>query len=216
MDYLSHLEVLWDYMQLHQNPQKADVILGFGNFNTNIARRASELYLAGYASKILFTGGLGRNTLGLLSEPEARRFFRISLDMGVPEKDILLEEKSRNTAENILFSKELLEAKNIPHRCILGIHQPFMERRICAAIGVYWPEVSFSVTSPPITLSKYLADSIAQGITENAAVSVIVGDFQRIELYAKKGWQIPQQIPPHAWAAYHALVALGFDQQLAK
>lgn len=216
MDYLSHLEVLWDYMQLHQNPKKADVILGFGNFNTNIARRASELYLAGYASKILFTGGLGRNTLGLLPEPEARRFSRIALDMGVPEKDILLEEKSRNTAENILFSKVLLEANSIPHRCILGVHQPFMERRICAAMGVYWPELSFSVTSPQITLSKYLADSITQGITENAAISVIVGDFQRVELYAKKGWQIPQQIPPHAWAAYNALVALGFDQQLAK
>lgn len=216
MDYISHLEVLWDYMQLHQKPQKADVILGFGNFNTNIARRASELYLAGYACKILFTGGLGRNTLGLLPEPEARRFSRIALDMGVPEKDILLEEKSRNTAENILFSKELLEAKSIPHRCILGVHQPFMERRICAAMGIYWPELSFSVTSPQITLSKYLADSIAQGITENAAISVIVGDFQRIELYAKKGWQTPQQIPPHAWDAYHALVGLGFDQQLAK
>ena len=52
--------------------------------------------------------------------------------------------------------------------------------------------------------------------TENASVSVIVGDFQRIELYAKLGYQLPQYIPPEAWEAYHTLVAMGFDKQLAK
>ena len=55
-----------------------------------------------------------------------------------------------------------------------------------------------------------------QGVTENAAVSVIVGDFQRMDLYAKKGYQMPQYIPPEAWEAFHALVAMGFDKQLAK
>ena len=71
MDYLKPLQTIWDYLCLHQTPQKADVIVGFGNFNTNIARRAAELYHQGLAPKILFTGGLGRNTEGLL--PEYRR-----------------------------------------------------------------------------------------------------------------------------------------------
>jgi hypothetical protein len=43
-----------------------------------------------------------------------------------------------------------------------------------------------------------------------------VGDFQRMELYAQKGWQLPQQIPQEAWKAFHRLVELGFDSQLAK
>lgn len=216
MDYITHLQVLWDYLQLHQQPRKADVIVGFGNFNTNIARRAAQLYFQGLAPKILFTGGLGRNTQGLLPEPEAVRFARVAREMGVPEQDILLEDKSTNTAENIQFTRALLEAENIPHGHILGVHQPFMERRIAAAVGVYWPELSFSVTSPQVTTQQYLQDAKAQGITENAAVSVIVGDFQRMELYARKGWQLPQQIPEEAWKAFHALVELGFDKQLAK
>lgn len=216
MDYITHLQVLWDYLQLHQQPRKADVLVGFGNFNTNIARRAAQLYLQGLAPKILFTGGLGRNTQGLLPEPEAVRFARVAREMGVPEQDILLEDKSTNTAENIQYTRALLEAENIPHGHILGVHQPFMERRIAAAVGVYWPELSFSVTSPQVTIGQYLQDAKAQGITENAAVSVIVGDFQRIELYARKGWQLPQRIPEAAWEAFHALVALGFDKQLAK
>ena len=216
MDFLEPLQVIWDYLGMHQPPETADVIVGFGNFNTNIARRAAELYLQGLAPLVLFTGGLGRNTEGLLPEPEAVRFARVAMECGVPEKAIVQEPNSANTAENILFTRRLLEERDIPHHQILGVHQPFMERRITAAMGVYWPEQAFRVTSPQISIPDYLADAQKQGITENAAVSVIVGDFQRIDLYAKKGYQTPQYIPPEAWEAFHRLVEMGFDTQLAK
>ena len=216
MEFMEPLQIIWDYLGMHQAPEKADCIVGFGNFNTNIARRAAELYCQGYAPKVLLTGGLGRNTAGLLPEPEAVRFARVAMDCGVPEEDILLETESTNTAENILFTRRLLEQTNLPHGHILGVHQPFMERRIFAAMGVYWPELRFTVTSPQVTIPEYLADAKKQGITENAAVSVIVGDFQRMDLYAKKGYQLPQEIPEEAWAAFRQLVALGYDKQLAK
>ena len=216
MDFLEPLQVIWDYLGMHQTPEQADVIVGFGNFNTNIARRAAELYRQGLAPVVLFTGGLGRNTEGLLPEPEAVRFARVAMECGVPEKAILLEPESTNTAENILFTRRLLEERGIPHERILGVHQPFMERRITAAMGVYWPEQAFRVTSPQVSISDYLEDAKKQGVTENAAVSVIVGDFQRMDLYAKKGYQTPQYIPPEAWEAFHKLVAMGFDKQLAK
>ena len=216
MNYLPHLQVIWDYLCLHQQPAKADVIVGFGNFNTDIARRAAELYHQGYAPKILFTGGLGRNTEGLLPEPEAVRFAKVAMECGVPECDIILEDKSTNTKENILFTRDKLEELGLPHDHILGVHQPFMERRIASAMGVYWPEQNFSVTCPQVTIPEYLRRAQEQGISENASISVIVGDFQRIELYAKLGYQLPQEIPDEAWDAFHALVALGYDKQLAR
>lgn len=209
------LQVLWDYLGLHQAPQKADCIVGFGNFNVNIARRAAELYHQGYAERILFTGGLGRNTLGILPEPEAVRFARVAVECGVPEAAILREEQSTNTKENIIFTRELLMRRGLPHGHLLGVHQPFMERRIRAAFGVYWPEVKLTVTSPQVTIAQYLADSVRQGITEEAAISVIVGDFQRMELYAKKGFQLPEEIPQYAWAAFGELVKMGYNKQLA-
>ena len=215
MDFLQPLQVIWDYLGMHQTPEEAYCIVGFGNFNTNIARRAAQLYRQGLAPVVLFTGGLGRNTEGLLPEPEAVRFARVAMECGVPEAAILLEPDSTNTAENILFTRRLLEERGIPHQRILGVHQPFMERRITAAMGIYWPEQAFRVTSPQVSIPDYLADAQRQGISENAAVSVIVGDFQRIELYAKKGYQTPQYIPPEAWDAFHRLVAMGFDKQLA-
>ena len=92
MDYLQPLQIIWDYLGMHQTPTKADCIVGFGNFNTDIARRAAELYHQGYAPKILFTGGLGRNTKSLFPEPEAVKFARVAVECGVPEQDIILED----------------------------------------------------------------------------------------------------------------------------
>ena len=216
MEYLNPLQVIWDYLCLREEPQKADCIVGFGNFNTDIARRAAELYHQGYADKILFTGGLGRNTLGMLPEPEAVRFAKVAMECGVPESALILEDKSTNTAENIRFTHDLLAKLGQPHDHLLGVHQPFMERRIKAAFGVYWPEVKLTVTSPQVTILEYLERAKQQGISENASISVIVGDFQRMDLYAKLGYQIPQHIPDEAWDAFHALVAMGYDKQLAK
>ena len=216
MDFLPPLQILWDYLGMHQTPEKADVIVGFGNFNDNIARRAAELYLQGYAPKILFTGGLGRNTKNLLPEPEADRFARVAMECGVPEGDILREDRSTNTKENILFTREMLEKLGLKHDRILGVHQPFMERRICAAMGVYWPEQSFRVTSPQVTIPEYLREAERQGMTQEGSISVIVGDFQRMDLYAKLGYQLPQEIPEEAWEAFRQLVDMGYDKQLAK
>ena len=216
MDYLRPLQTIWNYLRLGEEPQKADCIVGFGNFNVNIARRAAELYHQGYAEKILFTGGLGRNTLGMLPEPEAVRFAKVAVSCGVPESDIILEDKSTNTAENIHFTREMLQKLGMPHDHLLGVHQPFMERRIKAAFGVYWPEVQLTITSPQVTIPEYLEAAKVQGVTERASIEVIVGDFQRMELYARKGWQLPQEIPEEAWAAFRELVAMGYDGQLAK
>lgn len=216
MDFLPDLQVLWDYLCLGQTPQKADCIVGFGNFNVNIAKRAAELYHQGLAERVLFTGGLGRNTLGILPEPEAVRFGRVAMEAGVPESAILIEDQSTNTAENILFTRKMLEQQGISGENLLGVHQPFMERRIRAAFGVYWPECRLQVTSPQVTIPEYLEDAVAQGVSKQAAIEVIVGDFQRMDLYAKKGYQVPQEIPDTAWQAFDRLVAMGYGGQLAR
>lgn len=45
---------------------------------------------------------------------------------------------------------------------------------------------------------------------------MIVGDFQRIEVYARRGYQIPQSIPVEAWQAFDTLVAMGYTNQLIR
>ena len=216
MDYLPHLQILWDYLCLHRKPEKASCILGFGSFDENVARRSAQLYLQGYAPIIVFTGGLGRCTSGRFTITEAERFANLAMELGVSQKDILLEDKSTNTKENIAFTRALMEEKGIPCDHVLGVHKPYMERRIVAAMGVYWPELNFTVTSPQMTIPEYLTEAKRQGLGEAEAISVIVGDFQRIDLYARKGYQLPQEIPQEAWGAYHTLIEKGYTSQLAK
>lgn len=210
------LKTIWDYMKLNQAPEPADCIVGFGNYNEDIPLRAAELYHQGYGPKVLFTGGLGRNTRDLWQGSEASRFGRIAQAAGVPAEDIILEDQAANTAENILFTRKKLEELGLAHGKILGVHKPFMERRIWAAWQVYWPEAELIITSPQVGLEEYIRNSMTSGMTEKGVIDVIVGDFQRIEVYARLGYQVPQEIPAEAWAAFEALTALGYTGELVK
>ena len=209
-----NLEIIWDYMHLHMELRPADCIVGFGNYNTAIAVRAAELYHQKLAPKILFSGGLGRNTDGRWSGSAAARFAELAVREGVPQEDIILEDQSANTAENILFTQKKLQALGMNVRTVLGVHQPFMERRIYAALKVYWPELDAVITSPRTSIEEYIQAAARQGLDEKTAVEVIVGDFQRIDVYAQKGYQIPQHVPEEAQRAFEALVELGYDGQL--
>ena len=97
---------------------------------------------------------------------------------------------------------------------LICVHKPFMERRLCSAMGVYWPEINAVYTSPLLELEEYIVRTMAQGMTEKAVIDVLVGDFQRMDVYAKKGYQLPQEIPDACWQAFHALVELGYTGEL--
>ena len=69
--------------------------------------QAIILYRKGKIKKIVFSGGAGA-----LSEPEEKEGPRVKaflLEMGIPEADILIEGESRNTRQNAMFTKELLD-----------------------------------------------------------------------------------------------------------
>jgi len=213
--YYKPLTVLWQFLRYPCEIENSDCIVGFGNYNCDIALRASQLFHEGYAGKILFSGGLGRNTLGLQSTTEADRFAMTAINDGVSPENILIENRSSNTAENISFTRKLLEENGIIAKSLIVVHQPFMEKRIKAAFDMYWPEVEIMTTSFEIDIDTFFEHAVRYGVTERMVVEEIVGDFQRMELYADKGWQSRQEIPQSAWNAFNELVRMGFDGQLA-
>lgn len=54
------IETLWDYLQLHQQPDVADLILVLGSNDVRVAEHAANLYHQGLAPYVLFSGGFGR------------------------------------------------------------------------------------------------------------------------------------------------------------
>lgn len=85
-----------------------------------------QLYKLGLIKKILVTGGSGR--LIQLHERESVQFRDAMLLMGVPEQDIVLEANSRNTHENAVEVKKIIDSLHIkPSQCLLitsAFHMP--------------------------------------------------------------------------------------------
>lgn len=211
-----HVIRIWDYMHLNHRLENADCIVGFGCYDEDIPVRCAELYRQGYAPVVVFSGGLGRNTTGLFTETEAERFARIAETHGVPRERIVLEDRSSNSAENLLFTPRVLEQQGITAKKIIAVHKPYMERRLLAAMGVYWPGVSAVITSPRVTLEEHLAHAASVGMSEKRVLDTIVGDLQRMKVYAQKGYQIPQEIPEEVWGAFVNLCQMGYTGQLVK
>src|SRR5215213_9991235 len=100
---ISLAKKLWEYHHLNHTLQKSDCIFVLGSHDLRVADRGAELYLEGWAPVLIFSGGLGNVTKGIWTETEAEKFANIAMKRGVSEKAIIIENKSTNTGENILF-----------------------------------------------------------------------------------------------------------------
>jgi uncharacterized SAM-binding protein YcdF (DUF218 family) len=207
-------EKLWNYHQLHHQLAPADVLLVLCSHDTVVAERGAELFLDGYAPLLIFSGGLGAITRHLWQEPEADQFAAIAVGMGVPREKILIENRSTNTGENVQFTKQLLAEKQLfPQRFII-VQKPYMERRSFATFKRHWPEKDVAVTSPRVSFDRYLESYTNKALSPDDVVGIMVGDLQRLRVYADRGFQIPQDIPDDVWAAYEELVRAGYVKYL--
>lgn len=214
-DHLKHLaEKIWQYHLMNHQLIKADAILVLCSHDTRVAERAVDLFHQGWAPLLIFSGGLGAITRDIWSEPEANQFARIAMTLGVPKDKILIENRSSNTGENILFTKQLLAEKEIDLQSFILVQKPYMERRSFATFRKLWPEKEVVVTSPQVSFEEYLEHYASRELTKDDVISIMVGDLQRIKLYPAKGFQIYQDIPAEVWAAYEELVAAGYNQRL--
>ena len=175
---------------------------------------APQLQLEGWAPLLIFSGGLGSITRQLWSEPEADQFAAIAGRLGVPAERILIENRSTNTGENILLTKQLLADHGIDPQTFIVVQKPYMERRSYATFRKLWPEKDLIVTSPRIAFDDYLAKYSHEALSADDVISIMVGDLQRVRLYPGRGFQIHQDIPDKVWTAYEQLVAAGFDRHL--
>lgn len=85
--------------------------------------RARQAYAQGLGGKILVCGGKGTDE----TVPEAEAMAAYLKAQGVPDEDILLEQDSRNTRENLRFAKRIMEANGY-QTCVLVTSDSHMAR----------------------------------------------------------------------------------------
>ena len=142
-------------------PADAAIVLGAAVWSTGVSpvfeeriNHGIDLYQNRKVRKLIFTGGQGNS-----NEPtESSAARRYALQRGIPASDILIEEKSHTTYENILYAKQIAAAHGL--RKVLIVSDPLhMKRAVSMAL-----DVGLDADPSPTPTTKY------QGLSSQAGL----------------------------------------------
>lgn len=204
-------ERLWEYQHMRQPPVTSQVAIGLGSHDIGVADVAAGLYLDGFAPLLVFSGANGPTTRARMPRGEAEHYRERAIDLGVPADVILVEERARNTGENIRFSRALLERRGPYVSSALLVSKPYEERRANATARKLWPEVQWVSASANQTLAEYV-----EGIGDARLVlDMLVGAHQRLLIYPDQGFAVPVDVPLTVDESFQRLCSSGFTGRLA-
>jgi uncharacterized SAM-binding protein YcdF (DUF218 family) len=119
-------------LEINDKPTASDAIVVFaggvgetGQANQGYEERvnyADQLYKKKLADKIIFSSGYTY----VFKEPEVMKALAVSL--GIPEANIILEEKAASAYQNVIFTKKILEARG--WNKIILVSSPYNMRRV--------------------------------------------------------------------------------------
>ncbi|WP_323375899.1 YdcF family protein [Streptomyces alkaliterrae] len=203
-------QVIWDYHHMGHELRPCDAAVALGCNDLGVSTYAATLYESGLFPTLVFTGGNSPATSGVFPRGEAVHFHEHARALGVPADAMLLEPNAANTGQNIAYARDLLTTAGVRPRSVLLVTMPYMERRAFATCRKQWPETEVVCASDPLPFDAYLK---AMG-DEEAVISMMVGDLQRVIEYPRLGFAISQYVPEDVHAAYESLVRDGFTDYL--
>lgn len=172
-------------LKISDVPRKADAIVVFGGgvgetgspgkSTIERARYAGELYFKGYADKIIFSSGYTY----IYNDAENMKLFAVS--MGVPESDIILDERANSTYENVIFSKKILDQHDFDS--ILLVSSPYNMRRAYLIFRRYAKDLK--VYYAPVEKSQFYDRTEGVGLEQ---ISAIMHEYAGIAYYWLKGY----------------------------
>jgi len=144
---------------------------------------AARLYKAGKAPYIIPSGGRGFSTPDATAT-EAEAIRSILQQLGVPESAIIIEDASRNTQENALFTKRILEDRGFKKILLVtsALHMP----RALAEFESVCPEIYPASTDFEIVFGKgpilfgWLPDARALEASTRAFKEIVGAVVQKI------------------------------------
>jgi len=175
------IKKITDYIFLESKPQKADLALVFGTRHPEAINKVYELYCCKLVPQILINGGANKIT----GKNEAQEMSKKLIELGVKREDIILENQSTNTLENVLFSKKIIEKKlgfsNI--KKIIAVVKHYHSRRALMTLKKHFPK---NIELIPVTYEIY-------GFTKNnwhkneTGKEKAMSEWNKIPKYLKKG-----------------------------
>lgn len=209
-DLRQDVKTLWHYHQMHHVLQPADVGIGLGSHDPGVPMVAVDLFNRKLFPRLIFTGANSPTTIDRFPRGEAIHYREYAIEHGVPADAVMVETTATNTAENIELTRQLLAAEGISVTSVILMSRPYQQRRSYATCRKLWPEVDVQCASQPLSLAGYV--SMIGDVKR--VIDMLVGDTQRIDVYAERGYAIPQHMPAEVRAAFGRLVTAGYTSRL--
>ncbi len=178
-------EEITDYIFLDDTDLKGDIAFVFGTWNAwkESVEKAVELYKNGSIPKIIFSGGVNKKT-GII---ESEAMTEEAIKLGVPRNDVLIENKSTNTLENVLFSLEVIDKKlglkNI--KIITAIVKNYHARRVLMTLRKHVPSyIQFKVAA---YTSNYYPFTKENWTESDLGKEKVLEEVEKIKTYLAKG-----------------------------
>jgi hypothetical protein len=186
-----------------------DAVLGFGVFDLKLPRYCGDLYAAGRAKRIIFTGGVGAGSADL-GQPEADAWCAelLRVHPAIPRDHIILENRSTNTGENVRYTAELLAQQHpglaFGHgiQTVIVVAAPSRLRRVRLTLQWLQPRLRVMGQHPGFGFTAEQALYASKGLD---LIDHLSGELDRMVAYAARGWILPEPLPAPVAAAHHIL-----------
>jgi uncharacterized SAM-binding protein YcdF (DUF218 family) len=203
-------QVLWDFHQLPDDGRPTDVGIALGGHDIGVAEHAADLYRQERFPVVAFTGANAPTTVERFPRGEAVHFSERARELGVPADAMVIESRATNTSENFTYTRERLQRDGVEPDSATIISRPYQQRRAWATARKVWPGLALTCSARWLPLGDYI-ESIGD---EQRVLTMLVGDTQRLWVYAEKGFAVPVEVPAVVRDAYDRLVAAGFTSRL--
>ncbi len=207
---LDDAQILWDYHQMGYRSRPTDVAIGLGSHDIGLAEHRADLDHHGVFPLIVFTGANAPTTVDVFPRGEAVHFTERAIELGVPPDANLTETEARNTGDNFTLTRQLLRDNGRGAGSATIVSRPYQQHRAYATCQKLWPEIEVICSSRPQPLEDYIL-TIGDA---SKVLNMLVGDTQRIWLYADQGFAVPQEMPNEVREAYERLLAHGYSKRL--
>ncbi len=174
-------------------PQPCDVIFVFGGTYPGHWQKAIDAYHKGYGARVIVTGGVKPNAFKHPTWPDAQmpesEGIRAKLiEGGVEPDDIVVENRSRNTLENVLFAQEVVDFSTVCSMLFVG-------KSFCAGreYRTLTQNVPFPIRYIPFGFdAEYYGHFISRHEwMSTTGRDLVLGEYLKIRRYGRLGHVLP-------------------------